>query len=732
MRKNSKSPNTAAVAVSPVDHMNLTSGYAAERIASLRRVCLERKKQRQPYWMPLSKEVLTAWESAADEPSRQRKRGGLTRYLLEHIRFDLDGQELLLGRLAEREITWSKEEDARIGEYLWREAKVNTPGQTGHCELEYDRIFELGVTGMRDDLIARLAKAEGKTADVYHSFLTSLQGFADMIENAAKLAEQAMPGAAPARREELSSMVACCRRIAHEPPASFRDGLQLLWFMVLAVTHGNQAGLVVPGHLDRTLGPLYANDIAAGKLTPEEALELIECLYLLINEYIPDGLAISVMVGGRDAQGRDVTNDVSYLCLEALRRTKLVYPTVGVCWHAGTPAALTALAVDLVSHGYSTPAFFGDDVIQKGLQSYGAPPAESCRYINSTCVEITPSGASNVYVASPYFPLGKLLLEEIDWLVENKIEPASFDSFVELYQARLAGRIAHEAALQNEWRRRRQADGGKPLQSLFTRSCLDRGLDIDDGGATYNWVECSFVGFANLVDSLHVIREELYGPQALSIVKLKEMLDANFAGFETERIRFLNAYPKYGNGNTAVDGLLNDMVKFVRSECVRHKMQPDGSPFVPGAFCWIMHERLGRECGATPDGRKAGFPFADGCGPAQGREKGGPTAAICSTTSWDHAPLIGGCAFNMKFSGGLFAGPEGKARLRDLVVTFLQRGGFETQINVVDYETLKQAKANPEAHRDLVVRIGGYTDYFTRLSPEMQEEVMLRTEYSKF
>jgi trans-4-hydroxy-L-proline dehydratase len=170
-------------------------------------------------------------------------------------------------------------------------------------------------------------------------------------------------------------------------------------------------------------------------------------------------------------------------------------------------------------------------------------------------------------------------------------------------------------------------------------------------------------------------------------------------------------------------------VAFVIEECRQFRMEPDGSPFIPGAFVWIMHEVLGRQTGATPDGRKAGSPFADGCGPAQGREAAGPTAAILSTTSWDHSPMLGGLAYNMKFNRSLFRTGEGFGRLRDLVLTFLRRGGFETQINVVDAETLRAARRNPEAHRDLVVRIGGYTDYFTRLSPEMQDEVLLRTEF---
>ncbi|HUW35407.1 MAG TPA: glycine radical domain-containing protein, partial [Planctomycetota bacterium] len=163
----------------------------------------------------------------------------------------------------------------------------------------------------------------------------------------------------------------------------------------------------------------------------------------------------------------------------------------------------------------------------------------------------------------------------------------------------------------------------------------------------------------------------------------------------------------------------------------KYSVYPDGGAYVPGMFCWVMHEVLGRQCGATPDGRRAGFPFADGGGPAQGREKNGPTAAILSTTSWDHSCMIGGLAYNMKFDSSLFASQQSRDSLRELVLTFLRRGGFETQINVVSREKLEQARRNPEQYRDLVVRIGGYTDYFARLSPEMQEEVMMRTEYEE-
>ncbi len=698
----------------------------AARAAALRRRCLERKALA---WR--DNPLLTAQSLRSSEGlgSWQVRRGILARDRLAGLCLAVDDLELLLGRVAPRPETVSpaEEDEARatLGRYTF------PGGQTGHCELDRSRLFALGLDGLRAEVAALLGRCEGPAADTYQSFLFALDGLSALAGNAARTAEDAMAGASEPRRAELAEMAECCRRVAHHPPATFREALQLLWLVDFGVMFADGVGLVVPGHLDRTLWPYYQADLERGILTPEKALCLIEGLYLLINEYIPDGLAMSVMVGGRDAEGRDVTNDLSYLCLEALRRTKLVYPTVGVCWHEGTPEELTRLAVELIGEGYATPAFFGDETIQRGLRALGVPAAEACNYINSTCVEITPVGGSSVWVASPYFPVCRYLLDEIAEQVGSGEGAPDFEAFLERYHRRLAGQIAAAAEEQNRTRDLRRRHGGKPTQSLFTRDCIARGRDIDNGGAVYNWVECSFVGLANLADSLQVIEQEVYGQKRLALPVLKAILDADYEGHERERQQFLSGHAKYGNDCPEVDARIACTVAFVREECAKHRMLPDDSPFVPGSFCWIMHEALGRQCGATPDGRRAGFPFADGCGPAQGRERLGPTAAILSTTSWDQSPMIGGAAYNMKFNRGLFSSPEALGRLRDLVVTFLRRGGFETQINVVDQETLRRAQAHPEEYKDLIVRIGGYTDYFVRLSPEMQAEVLLRTGFEQ-
>ncbi len=635
--------------------------------------------------------------------SHQLRMGMLTRDRLASLEFRTLDSSLLFGYVKQMNYPESELKDAE--EFL--SSQPVTFGQTGHCDPCWDELFELGIDGLIHKNTDLKNKSRGEAADTYQSFIYALEGLSVMVETA---------GAG----DDL------CLKIAHAPPETFHEAIQLVWFVMLGIMIGDKVGLVGPGRLDVRLNRFYQRDLLRGEISSEGALKLIEDLYYLINDFERPGLAYGVMVGGCDAYGNDLTNDLSYLCLEALRRTNLVYPTVGICWHSNTPDDLTSLAVELISRGYTTPAFFNDQVIQEGLVKYGVPREEAWDYINSACVEITPCGSSNIWVASPYFSLCGILMEKL----ENQQDFTGYEDFINSYFELLKDKIALAVEKQNEMRESRRLYGGKPLQSVFTRDCMYSGKDIDDGGARYNWVECSFVGLANLVDSLKIIKELVFEERELSISSLIEVLDNDFAGNEQLRQKILHKYPKYGVNDSSVDSEIIRIMEFITAECAKYKMKPDNSHFVPGTFCWIMHQRLGEECGATPDGRKAGFPFADGAGPAQGREKLGPTAAINSVTSWNHSAMIGGSAFNMKFNKEIFNTPGAVEKLKHLVLAFLRKGGFETQINVVDNSVLKQALKTPDEYSDLVVRIGGYTDYFTRMSPQMQQEVILRTDYN--
>ncbi|MGI6496392.1 MAG: pyruvate formate lyase family protein [Kiritimatiellia bacterium] len=626
---------------------------------------------------------------------------------LAEFRFQLIPGEPLVGR----PVPAKPQPDALRQEaeaYIAAHPFFNAPGQNGHAEPFYDELFREGVDGIRARVAALAADAQDPAkAATYESFDIALDALSTLIGHAAE-------DAAEAGRDDIA---ASCRRIAHAPPASFRDAIQLTFLLMFAIQYGDRALLVGPGRLDVNLGPFYEADAAAGRISRDEARSLVAGLYLLINATCDSGLAYGLMVGG------ETVNDLSYLALEALRLSRLPYPSVGVRVNESVPESLLRLAVDIQCEGIPNPAFFNDRVIRAGLESYGVPPSESAAYINSSCVEITPSGASNVYVASPYYNLSGCLLEAM------RESPASFDALFEAFERILAGKVAAGVAEVDGWRRTRYEQARRPLQSVFTRDCIERGLDIECGGARYNWAECSFVGLANLVDSLLVVRHVVYETREYTLPALLALLESDFEGQEPVRQRFLRRFPKYGQDQAEADSLVARVIGVIDRECARHTLFPDDSPYVPGTFCWIMHQRLGAETGATPDGRAAGFPFADGAGPAQGRETRGPTAAVKSVCSWNHQRLVGGSAFNMKFARSALQTEEARDKLLSLVKTFIDGGGFQTQINVVDSDVLLAAKAHPEDYADVTVRIGGYTDYFVKLDPKMQDEVILRTHY---
>lgn len=340
-------------------------------------------------------------------------------------------------------------------------------------------------------------------------------------------------------------------------------------------------------------------------------------------------------------------------------------------------------------------------------------------------------------VASPYINLLQLLQDVLGIAPlgashpeEDATPPASMDSFDELlqrYRDRLSQAIRDAVVSQNTAQATRRYHGGYPLLSCFVNDCLARGKDIDHGGARYNWIEPSFVGLANLVDSLAAIRKFVFEEHTLSLDELIAALKTDFEGAEVLRLELLNRAPKYGNDDDEVDHLAKIVTRWIAEECSRHRTYLGGT-FHPGLFCWVKHEALGRTTAASADGRRSGFPLADGSGAAQGRERLGPTAAVKSITKWDHSPFLGGIAVNLKFSPGrdkeTFIGA-----MQNLLETFMRLGGFEVQVNVVDRDTLIDAKAHPEEYRDLVVRVAGYSDYFVGLTEKVQDEIIMRTEH---
>ena len=656
-------------------------------------------------------------------------------YMFDSVETVIGDDELIVGRISNRKLTDEEKAEYRLlAEWTMPGAPV-PEGQDSHMAIDYQLLMDKGISGIIAD-IGRLRSEQDdcdpeglrriEFYDAAEKCLRAVVRFARRYADAAE--KQAMsPDVSAERAAELRRIAADLRVVPEFAPETFRQAVQSAHFVTFCLTPNPLLGRGITqyqlGRPDRYLWRFYKADIEAGRLTPREARLICDLLAISINRRVPHGLSSGYMVGGRDTDGTVVSNDLTRLLMQAVADNRLVYPSVGLCVcreGEATPREDIDLACRILAQGCSHPALFNDDVIHRGLVRYGLSDAEACMYIHSTCVEITPAGCSNVWVASPYHNLPQYLLD-----VMNREYP-DIDSLIEAYYARLDERIKAEWKSQCIARFER-TNGVDPLLSCFVSDCLRDGTDIQRGGGRYNWITPSFVGLSNLCDAFEAINELVFERHELTLAELKAACDKNWEGAEELRQKVL-AVEKYGSDCDEADSWAGRISGHLAQVCERFSTPLRNGRTIPSMFCWIMHDRLGQQTGATPDGRKAGFPLGDGSGPAQGRERRGPTASILSSTKWDHTPFIGGIAVNMKFSKSYMK--DGSVDImRSLAESYLMRGGFELQINVTDAETLKKARENPESYRDLVVRIGGYSDYFVTLSPTMQAEVIARTEH---
>lgn len=700
-----------------------------------------------------------SWINNASEPWNIVRRGRAIADVLRGLTPEIDEDELLVGKFPSRKLT--PEERNELEHWRQDTSRAAAPiyGQRAHMAIDYEKLLRLGLKGIRSQIEfyrmrLDLTRPDEQERDAfYRACLITLDALRDCAyhyaDHAANLARSTHD---PLRAAELDEISEICRKVPEKPAETFREALQAVHFVTFCLCAGQQMLLFQLGRPDRYLWPLYQQDRAAGRLTEEQAQELIDCLCLMLSAYTPRGLAVGFMIGGRDGSGADVSNNLTRLFLESIAHTRLSYPSIGLCWNEDTPPDITERACELLADGLTHPAIFNDAIITQGMLRAGLPPSEACLYQHSTCVEITPIASSNVYVASPYINLVQLLHDLLgispihegmsrqgltgggalanQAIHKNLSRLSTFDDLLTTYEAHLAEAIRMAVIDENACQATRYYHGGWPLLSCFVNDCLAKGRDIDQGGARHNWIEPSFVGLSNLVDALAAIRRFVYEEHKLTLAELADILRQDYGNREDIRLMLLQHAPKYGNDNDEVDSLVTHITDAIVRECGRYRSYLGGA-YHPGFFCWVMHERLGAVTAASPDGRRAGTALGDGSGPAQGRERRGPTAAILSATKWNHVPMLGGIAVNVKFtrSGrkpGFIPG------LRALIETFMRRGGFEIQVNVVDKDTLRAAQSHPEMYRDLVVRIGGYSDYFVGLSPRMQEEIILRTEHESF
>ncbi len=657
-----------------------------------------------------------AWNSVGKDLSWQKWKGLLCKEGLSAMPIDVDSKELIVGCPLFSD--WTDEEKAELkAQEEIGKAPAFPGGDNGHIHPDYKKIFKLGLGGF-EKLIKSYLKLdlEPEKADFYNSCLTALEGVKEYILNTAKACE----------KQGMSSMAIMCEKLATEPPSTFHEAVQLMFFIIVTLWFGEGHTLTNPGRMDQTLISFYEKDIKEGILTEQGAFDIICNLFIQLNNICEAGLAISVIVGGRDKDLNIITNPLTYLCVEARVQTSLVYPTVGIAWSEGMSDDLMMYAAKSMVKGVGCPAVFNDHIISLALQEAGVSQEDSLYWMNSTCVELKPVACSNIWVATPYFNCSQKLLDVMKDIEEGKSKADNLDELNDLLDAKLREEVSYWAKECDKIWEERKTKGLFPLLSCFIDDCLEKGLDYDNGGARYNWVENSFVGLANISDALYVIDRLVFKEKRYTFAEINRILENNYKGYE-EFYAEINSMPKYGNDIEEVDKIAKHW--FTRVGEISRSYKIGGHPYEPGTFCWIQHEYLGRQTGATIDGRVAGCAFADGSGSAQGRDINGPTSSILSTTKWEHKVMVGGMVQNIRFNKSTFQREADYKALKDLVLTYMKRGGFEIQVNMTSKEELLDAQIHPENYKNLVVRVAGYSDYFTHLNPNMQAEVISRTEH---
>jgi formate C-acetyltransferase len=559
----------------------------------------------------------------------------------------------------------------------------------------------------------------------------------------------------PKRRSELEKIAQVCRRVPAEAPRDFHEALQYYWFCHLGViTELNGWDSYSPGHLDQHLIAFYRRGLAESTLTRDTAKELLECFFIKFNNHpAPPKVGVTaeesgtytdfanLNLAGVLADGNDGSNELTYLLLEVVNEMHLLQPSSNLQVSRKTPDAVLNQALRVIRNGYGFPSLFNADAVVEEQLRQGKSLEDARAGGCSGCVEVGAFG-KEAFILTGYFNLPKMLELALhdgrDSRTGRQLGPhsgdaatfACFDDLLAAFKIQtrhfLDIKIRGNEIIERLYATRMPA----PFLSVLTDDCIKKGIDYNAGGARYNNSYIQAVGIGSLTDSLAALKDLVFDRRDLPLPTFIEALDADFEGQDLLRHRLLNRTHKYGNDDDYADDLMVDAFRFL-FESIDGRPNGKGGAYRLEMLPTTCHVYFGQVCIASADGRMAGEPLSEGISPVQGADRNGPTAVLRSAGKMDHVKT-GGTLLNMKFTPGLLKGEEGLGGLRCLVRTYFKFGGHHVQFNIVSAATLREAKAHPEAHRNLIVRVAGYSDYFVDCSTALQDEIIRRTEHVAF
>ena len=693
------------------------------------------------------------------------------------------------------------------------EHNIFTPGNyfyngIGHVTVDYAKVLRIGFRGIADETRAALAKLKVSDGDYArrHQFLEAVLISCDAVcryasRYCALAKEEAASCTDESRKAELLQIAANCERVPALGATSFYEACQSFWFVQMLLQTESSGHSISPGRFDQYMYPYFKADLEKGKITREFAQELIDCIWVKLNDlnkvrdaasaegFAGYSLFQNLIVGGQDANGCDVTNDISYMCMNATLHVSLPQPSFSVRVWNGTPHEFMLRAAEVTRTGVGLPAYYNDEVIIPSLQSRGLSLEDARDYNIIGCVEPQKSGKTDGWHDAAFFnmcrPLELVFSNGVDKGVQlgpqtgDVTKMTSFEEFYNAYKAQMNYFIELLVNADNAIDQAHADRCPLPFQSSMVEDCIGRGKSLQEGGAIYNFTGPQGFGIANMADALYAIKKLVFEDKTVTMQEYKDALEHNYgkdmdakqaenitaqvarrlvesgkklssedvkAIYETvskndcteaEKASYqqlldrIAALPKFGNDIPEVDNFARD-VAYTYTRPLLNYRNPRGGQFQAGLYPVSANVPLGAQTGATPDGRLANTPVADGVSPAAGRDLKGPTAAANSVSRLDHFIASNGTLFNMKFHPSALAGAGGLESFVALVRGYFDQKGSHMQFNVVSRETLRDAQKNPEKYKSLVVRVAGYSALFTTLSRSLQDDIINRTQQGDF
>ncbi len=625
----------------------------------------------------------------------------------------------------------------------------------GHFTMDHQRVLSKGLRGIIDDARTKseLLPSQGEQNEktlFYEAVIRSCNAVIVFAHRYSDLARSLARSEKDSdRADELETISRVCARVPEYPAESFHEAVQSLYFIHLVSQIESGGNSISPGRVDQILNPFYMADREAGRITPEEAQQLLSLMFIKTNEiwnvleeaFIPGGEGTqgkttqNVVVGGLGDDGEDATCELSYLCLDAYADIRTVQPNFGVRLSSKSPKEFISKAVDYVRDGVLLH-MFNDEVIVGSLIRSGHTLEDARNYGIVGCLEPNAQGKSFGSTFAVQFNGIKCLELALFNGVDNIFgypsgietgDPADFKDFEDVWNAyhkQMSHFVNQMVRGMHVLDQAIAENVPSPFASAMIEGCLEKGLDLTRGGAVYNSTGVQLMGFANIVNSLYALKKVVYEDGRLSLLELIDMLSDDWHEAEDKRTYLLHRVPKFGNDDDRVDDMAARVMDHYCDVLGSHKNYRRGA-FWPGIFSVGFHISFGAFTGATPDGRQAGEVLGNGVTPPTGSAISGPTALMNSVVKMPLTRVYNGANLNMRFQGKRIK----TEHLVNLVRTYMQNGGMQIQFNMVDSEVLKDAKRFPEKYRDLFVRVSGYSAEFTDLSEMAQDEIISRTEF---